>query len=326
MMKEKRGTTLKLDKTAKAARQWTVSIARLIFLVAFSYILIYPVIFMFTESIKTAADTMNPAVQWLSRNPTFYPYEMAWKGMEYPHAFLLTVEYEMVSAVLEVISCAVCAYGLARFNFRLKPVLMGLLIVTILIPDIVLVIPRIQNFRDMDILGIFGLIGNAVGTDLTPNLTDTVWTFYLPSICGVGLKGGVLIYIYMQFFKGLPRELEEASWIDGAGPFRTFVQVIIPSSGVVILTVFVFAMVWHWNDWLLATMYTSNNWTLAAEIREISQVIGRWAQAHNVTFDQQLSYGAPLAACLMYIAPPTIVYLFLQRKFIQSIDRVGIVG
>ena len=314
------------DKRIKTAHQWTLSILRLIFLVAFSYILIYPVIFMVCNAVKTQTDTMDPAVQWLSRAPTLYGFKLAFEGMEYMKSFGYTMIYEMGSALLEVASCAVCAYGLARFDFRLKPVLMGVLVMTILVPDIVLLIPRIQNFRHMDLLGILQLIGSVIGRDIRPNLTDTVWTFYLPSICGVGLKGGILIYIYMQFFKGLPRELEEAAWIDGAGPMRTFLRVIVPSSGVVILTVFVFAMVWHWNDWLLATMYTSENRTLAAQVSDITQVINRWTQANNVTVDQQLRYGAPLAACLLFIAPPTVVYLILQRRFIQSIDRVGIVG
>lgn len=314
------------DKRIKTARQWTLSVLRLIFLVAFSYILIYPVIFMVCNAVKTQTDTMDPAVQWLSRAPTLYGFKLAFEGMEYMKSFGYTIIYEMGSALLEVASCAVCAYGLARFDFRLKPVLMGVLVMTILVPDIVLLIPRIQNFRHMDLLGILKLIGSVIGRDIRPNLTDTVWTFYLPSFCGVGLKGGILIYIYMQFFKGLPRELEEAAWIDGAGPMRTFLRVIVPSSGVVILTVFVFAMVWHWNDWLLATMYTSENRTLAAQVSDITQVINRWTQANNVAVDQQLRYGAPLAACLLFIAPPTVIYLILQRRFIQSIDRVGIVG
>ena len=317
---------MRLDKTAKAAQKWTVSIIRAIFLIAFSFILIYPVFFMIANSIKTQADTMNPAVEWLSRNPTLYGYELAYQAMEYLKSLWNTVKYELVSAIIEIISCAFCAYGLARFKFRFKPVLMFFLILIILVPDVVLIIPRIMNFRHLDFFGILGLIGDLIGHDIRPNLTDTVWTFYLPSLLGVGLKGGLLIYIYMQFFKGLPKELEEAAWIDGANPLRTFLQVILPSSGVVILTVFIFAVVWHWNDWLLATMYTSNNRTLDLHIKDIDQVNGRWIQANNFQVDAQLRYGAPLAACLLFIAPPTALYLILQRQFIQSIDRVGIVG
>lgn len=317
---------MKWDKTLKTGRKWTVSIARAVFLIAFAFILIYPVVFMITHSIMTKADTMNPAVHWLSQAPALYSFEIAFKGMAYPKAFLATVKYEMISAVIESISCAVAAYGLARFQLRLKPLLMFFLVLIVLVPDVVLIIPRILNFRRMDFLGILNLAKGLFGVDLRPNLTDTIWTFYLPSMCGVGLKGGLLIYIYMQFFKGLPRELEEAAWIDGATPLRTFIQIIIPSSGVVILTVFIFSVVWHWNDWLLSTMYTSNNQTLASQIFDIDAVINRWVRANGIQLNEQLKYGIPLAACLLFVAPPVVMYLFLQKRFIQSIDRVGIVG
>lgn len=315
-----------MDRAIKTAQKWIISILRAVFLIAFSFILIYPVIFMIANSIKTQADVMNPAVTWISRAPSLYSYQLAFKGMEYFKALWCTFKYEVFSALIEVFTCAVYAYGLSRFKLRLKPLLIVFLVLIILVPDVVLLIPRVQNFRRMDFLGIFGLINSLTGVDLRLNLTDTIWTFYLPSIFGVGLDGGLLIFIYMQFFKGLPVELEEASWIDGAGPFRTFLQVVLPSSGVVILTVFIFAIVWHWNDWLMATMYTSNSKTLAAEIYDISDVISEWALAHNFKINSQLNYGVNLAACLLFITPPTIMYLCLQRKFIQSIDRVGIVG
>lgn len=306
--------------------KWTTSVARAVFLIAFSFILIYPVIFMICNSIKVKSDTLNPAVQWFSLSPTLYSFKVAWISMDYLRSLLTTVTFELVSAVIEVIMCAVYAYGLARFKFRFKKVLLFFLILSILVPDVMLIVPRVTNFRYMDLFGILGLLKGLIHADLRVNITDTVFTFYLPSVLGVGLKGGLFIYIYMQFFKGLPTELEEAAWIDGAGPIETFVKIIIPSSGVVILTVFIFSVIWHWNDWLLATMYTTNNHTLAYMIKNIHQYIGQAWSLKKVSTNQSLYYGAPLAACLMFIAPPTVLYILLQKHFIESIDRVGIVG
>lgn len=314
------------NKNKLSLQKGVVSGARALFLIAFSFILVYPILFMISNAVKTQTDTMNPAVQWLSRSPTLYGFQLAFMGMEYPKAFLHTVLYEVISAVIEVFTCSFYAYGLSRFKFRAKPVLMFLLIVTILVPDVVLLIPKIMNFRHMDFIGILGLIGRLTGVELRPNLTDTVWTFYLPSLLGVGLKSGLIMYIYIQFLKGLPYELEEAAWIDGAGPYRTFFRVILPSSGVVILTVLILSIIWHWNDWLLASMYTSENMTLAVTVKDISYVITRWAQTNHYTVSEHLKFGMPLAACLMFIFPPTAMYLILQKQFIQSIDRVGIVG
>ena len=303
-----------------------VSLLRAIFLLAFAFILIYPVIFMIAESVKIQSDTLNPAVKWFSLAPTLYSYKVAWISMDYLHSLINTVTFELISAVIEVFVCAVYAYGLARFKFRLKKVLMFFLILSILVPDIMLIIPRITNFRYMDLFGILGLFKNITGIDLRVNITDTVLTFYFPSILGVGLKGGLFIYIYMQFFKGLPNELEEAAWLDGAGPVKTFFSIIIPSSGVVILTVFIFSVIWHWNDWLLATMYMSDHHTLAYMIKNIQEFITQAWTSKLIATSQSLYYGAPMAACLMFIAPPMVLYLFLQKHFIASIDRVGIVG
>ena len=303
-----------------------VSVLRMLFLLAFEFVLLYPVIFMISNSFKVTSDTLNPAVKWFSLSPTTYGYKVAWMAFDYWNGLKITFLFGIVSGLIEVVTCAVYAYGLSRFELRFKKIWMFLLIVTILIPDVMLIIPRILNFRYMDVFGILGLFYKLTGVDLRVNITDTVWTLYLPSLFGVGLKGGLFIYIYMQFFKGLPKELEEAAWIDGAGPVQTFIRIIIPSSGVVILTVFIFSFIWHWNDWLLATMYTENNHTLAFTLRNISGYIGQLWSSMKISADSSAYYGAPLAACLMFIAPPTLLYVILQRHFIESVDRVGIVG
>lgn len=113
-----------------------------------------------------------------------------------------------------------------------------------MVPAPMIIIPLVINFSKMDVLGILGLFQDVSGIDLRPNLLGTELTFYLPSLFAVGLRSGILIYIYIQFFKGLPSELEEAAWIDGAGPIRTFVSIAVPSSGVVILTVTIFSLIW----------------------------------------------------------------------------------
>ena len=303
-----------------------VSVLRMLFLLACEFVLLYPVIFMISNSFKVTSDTLNPAVKWFSLSPTTYGYKVAWMAFDYWNGLKITFLFGIVSGLIEVVTCAVYAYGLSRFELRFKKIWMFLLIVTILIPDVMLIIPRILNFRYMDVFGILGLFYKLTGVDLRVNITDTVWTFYLPSLFGVGLKGGLFIYIYMQFFKGLPKELEEAAWIDGAGPVQTFIRIIIPSSGVVILTVLIFSFIWHWNDWLLATMYTENNHTLAFTLRNISGYIGQLWSSMKISADSSAYYGAPLAACLMFIAPPTLLYVILQRHFIESVDRVGIVG
>ncbi len=315
-----------INKTRKKALNICANIFRWIFLISFSYILLYPIIFMVANAVKTQSDVMNPAVNWISHSPTLYSFKLAFEGMQYPKALRNTLIFSVASALIQVFTCAFYSYGISRFKMRINGLLTFFLILIILVPDIVLIMPRISNFRHLDFLGVLGLFGKAVGKELRPNVTDSIWCFYLPAIFGVGLKSGILMYIYIQFFKGLPVELEEAAWLDGAGPFKTFFKIILPSSGVVILTVTVFSVVWHWNDWLLPTMYTTNNFTLSSQLYAIETVIDIWARDSGTTINSTLSYGVSLCACILFIIPPIVMYLLIQRKFIKSIDRVGIVG
>ena len=109
------------------------------------------------------------------------------------------------------------------------------------------------------------------GSDLRPNLLDSGWVFYLPSIFASGLRSGLFIFIYRQFFVGMPKELEEAAAIDGASPVKTFLHVIIPSSGVAILTVSIFSLVWHWNEYNLSVLYFDENHPLSVRLSTLSQ-------------------------------------------------------
>lgn len=309
----------------KRTTKWGVSVLRFVFLISFSYILLYPVFYMLSMALQSPADYADSSVVWIPKYFTTLHFEHAWKSMQYLKSLWNTIRFDLVAAVISVFSCAFYAYSLARFKMRGKSLMMVILILTILVPDIMVVIPRIANFKALDFLGILGLFDKLTGIDLRPNIVDSPLAFYLPSIFGMGLKGGLLIFIYMQFFKGLPRELEEAAWLDGAGPLQAFLRIILPSSGVVILTVFIFSIIWHWNDSLLAALYTYEERTLAVVLTDIKQhmylQLGLASGATNINY-----YGVPLAACLMFIAPPLLLYMVLQRKFVQSIDRIGIVG
>lgn len=310
-------------KVRKRVKRIFTGVLRTVFLIAFSYILVYPLVYMISTALKSVLDYADPTVVWVPKFVTFDSFVKAFKVTNYFVNMKNTLIYEIGAAVLEVFSCAVFAYGLARFKMRFKGVMMFLLIITILVPDIMLIVPRMMTFKELDLFGILGLFNKISGIDLRPNIIDTPFAFYLPSLLGVGLKGGLMIFIYMQFYRGLPYELEEAAWIDGAGPFKTFIKIILPSSGVALLTVFIFSIIWHWNDFLLAVMYTYENRTLAVVINDIKQYMYLVLQ---MDYTNIVNYGVPLAACVLFILPPLVVYMILQRKFVQSIDKIGIVG
>lgn len=313
--------TIKETKISSKIGKALYYVFRLALLVSIGYIIIYPMLFIITSSVKPVSAYYDTSVIWIPKTVTSDFFKLSYEVLDYSNSLKSTLLYEMVSAGIEILSCSLVAYGLARFEFKGKRILNFILLLTILVPSQMTIIPMMMQFSKFDVLGIFGALAKITGIDIRPNLLGTVGTFYLPSLFAVGLRSGIIIYIYIQFFKGLPKELEEAAWIDGAGLARTFLSIALPSSGVVFVTNTIFALIWHWNDYYLAVMYLSEKFPLAVRIFDFSNLLtlkGIWGGYE--------ASSAKSAACLLFIAPMLVFYLIMQRKFVKSIDRVGITG
>ena len=194
-------------KAKRLAVRIITPIVRWVFLISISYVLLYPLIYMLSASFRSFADFTDPTVMWVPKNFTIESFKAIWSVIDYPKALLNTVIYEMISALIEVMTCAITAYGLARFEFKGKNILTFVLLLTILIPTEMIIIPLMTSMKSVDVFGILNLIGKLMGTDIRPNLLNTPLAFYIPSLLSVGLKSGLFIYMYVQFFKGLPKEL-----------------------------------------------------------------------------------------------------------------------
>lgn len=311
------------SRNLKKAKQILPSLMRYVFLIAFSYTLLYPLVYIIVNSLKGPVDYYDPAVVWVPKQITFDNFKLAINTMDFWNALKSSFLNEIVAAFIEIASCAVAAYGLARFNFKGKFIFKAMMILSILVPTVMIIIPSYVNFRYMDFMGILGFIGKLTGAELRPSIINTSLVFWLPSLLGVGLKGGLFIYIYSQFFKGLPKEFEEAAWLDGAGPWKTFLRVIIPASSNSIITVALFAIVWHWNDYYLAQMYLSTNYPVSVQLANITS---------NTSFISQTGLGEILfgpmmmAGSFLCILPLVIFYVIMQKRFIASVATSGIVG
>lgn len=284
---------------------FVASAARYVVLISFGYMLLYPVLFFISSALKSTADYYDPTVQWVPKSLSFDNFVNALKVLDYGKSVLSTFVNEVVAALIQVVSCMVAAYGLSRFNLKCKKLLTAVMIFTILIPFPMILVPSYVNFQMVDFLGILGGLGKLFNVELRPSLLNTPLVFWLPSLFAVGLKGSLFIYIYSQFFKGLPRELEEAAWIDGAGPLRTFWSIIIPSSGTAIITVLLFSVIWHWNDYYLAQIYLSENYPLGVKITNIYQLFAKVEGLNSLN-----QGGIIMAACFLMILPMLVFYLF----------------
>lgn len=311
-------------KIKKGAAETVKKILRYFLLLIIGYVVLYPFLYMLSSSVKSDKALLDVSLMWIPKYFTVQRYKSAMEFLNFGHALSQTLSVQVVSAVIEVFVCSVVAYGFARFNFKGKKIAMVFLILSLIIPISVYSMSISVNYRQLDFLGIFGLLNKLTGVDLRLNIHNTNWTLWLPSIFGVGVRSGMMIYIYIQFFEGLPYELEDAAYVDGAGPIRTFLSIALPSSSVVIVTVTVLSLIWHWNETALSTLVLMNDdWPLSVAINNIivtMQQNGIWMgtapEAASIVF----------AASIIFIAIPLAIYLILQRKFVKSIDRVGITG
>jgi len=308
------------EKALKSSGAIFWKVFRFSILFGLSFVLIYPLLYSLSVSFRPFEELFDPSVIWIPKHFTLINIKDAFQAMDYPSSFLRTIGLNVVSSFLEVASCALTGYGFARFKFKGKNLLFSMVLFTIIVPSQSTIIPMYVSYRYFDFFGIGKLISLFTGTNMSINLLDTNWTFYIPSMLGVGLRAGLFIYIFRQFFRGLPKELEEAAYIDGCGPFSTFIKVMLPNSFQSMLTVLILSVVWHWNEYYLTSMFFLNKWTISTALTGMTSHLND-TNLNPYAFVCKMQSGSLLA-----ILPILIMYIVLQKYFTESIERTGIVG
>ena len=281
-----------------------ISLARLLFLGIVGYIVLYPLLYMFVAAIKDNNALLDMEHTWIPVTYSFENFKQVFQLMGFGNALKQTLLVQVLSMAIEVFMCAYIAYGFARFKFKGKPIFTLFLILSLLVPIQLYSFSMSINFRNLHIF-------------------STPFVYWLPSLFGVGIRSGMMIFIYQQFFIGLPKELEDAAYMDGAGPIETFFKIALPSSSVVITTVAVLSFVWHWNEYHLATLSFLDE---DAPLSMVMNFLEVYLQQIGIYKGWPEYSSLVSAACLIYIAIPLVLYMIFQRKFVRSIDRVGITG
>ncbi len=309
-----------------ASALWRV--LRYALLGALAFVLIYPILYMVSNAFKPFMQTYDPAVIWLPKNLTMENINDAVQILDMGPALVNTLVTAVVTSFIQVFACMVVGYGFARFDFRGKKLLFMLVVLTMIVPQQTISTSLYTTYRYFDPFGLMSLLhlvtGGAVENHI--NLIDKPWLFWLPALLGMGLRSGIYIFVYRQFFLSMPRELEEAAEIDGCNPVGTFTRVMLPNSGTVVLTVLLFALVWNWNDYYTPAMFMKNHNTLATALASFQQNLQNLSTIGGNYSDSALIATRLQAACLLVIAPLLILYAFTQRYFIESIERTGLTG
>lgn len=302
-------------------------IFRFFLLIGICYIFLFPVLYMISVAVRSPDTVNDPSIVWIPRGISFGSIKTAIEILEYPRAITTTAVIAIGSTAASLISCTLVGYGFARYNFKEKGFMFAMVLLTIIVPPQTTIISSFINYRNFDFFGIMKLLHAVIpAVPAQISLINTVWTFILPALFASGLRSGLFIFIFRQFFAGMPKDLEEAAMIDGCGAFRTFISIMLPLAKSALITVLLFSFVWHWNDYFQSSMYFNDNQPVSVMLNQMQSLL-QDAKIFNVvtnTPDEIRTYLQ--AGCLLTILPPLILYIFTQRFFTESIERTGIVG
>lgn len=299
---------------------------RLVLLIGLSYIVLFPFFSKIAGSFMSPEDFVDATVRLIPKHFTLDIYKAILVDNDYFAAFANTFTLSFVTAILQMFTCCLIAYGLAKFKFRGNKAVFIAVILTMVIPHQTLSSSLRVNFTYFDI---YGLIGGLSSIGILPekfangiNLMNTHWPMILLSVAGLAFKNGLYIFLLRQFFRGVPDELEESAYMDGSGTLRTFIQIILPLSIPMMITVFLFAFCWQWTDNFYTNLfYTSTRMKLMPSVVGIPKSL---LSATQYAGEYMYKSAINNTCGLMIIAPLVILYAFCQRFLVQGIERSGL--
>ena len=293
-------------------------IFKFLVIVGICYVILGPIIGIISSSFFSDSDVTSALVFLIPQNPTTYRYELAIKYLNYLPTMGRALLYSLSLMVIQVIICSMVGYGFARYNFPLKKLLFGCVVVMIVIPTHTIMLPLYLSFAQFDIFGLFKLF-----TGSTKNLLASPIPMYILTVFGCGLRSGLYIYIFNQFFRGLPKEIEEAAFVDGASTWYTYFRIMLVNAMPSVITVAIFSMVWQYNDTFYANLFhISNNTVISIKIATIEASISNNEKILNPDILETFLD----AGIVLVMAPIVLIYVALQKQFIEGVERSGIVG
>jgi len=280
-------------------------------LIGLAFVFLYPFIFMLVTSFKSYSDIMNSVIKWIPRKISPGNWKIAFDALNFKVTFLNSLIVTGLATFGHLFSCSFAAYGFSRFEFKGRNLLFYIVVFSIIVPIQTISVPIYMIYSNL------GWIG-------------TYYPLILPAFFGAGLKGGLYIFIFRQFFIRLPKSLEEAAFIDGCNEFKTFFRIIIPSARSAYLVCFVLSTVWHWNDYFEPGLYitSTNSFLLPQMLPSLYSLFMKLLSASTwdmVEAAMKYHEGVVMAATAICTIPILIFYFFFQNQFMHGVERTGLV-
>jgi len=296
-------------KLRRNTGRWITAIFRFILIFGLGFIILKPFISKLTLSFMGDLDFLDSTVKMIPRRPSLHMWKFTFENMHMPQSLINSVILSLSVALLQLITSTLVGYGLARFKFRGRSLAFAFVIAIMLVPYQVISIAQYTGFSSV-------VVGEW-------HVSDSFLPLMLLSFCGLGLKEGLYIYLIRENFKMLPDSIEEAAYIDGAGVFRTFWQVMLPNLRTIMVTVFLFGFCWQWTDNTYTTLYLRDT-KVFSTILNADSVTFRYFRLNSNFVDwtrTQIAWGI---ASLIIMIPLLFLFGLCQRFFIKSISQAGL--
>lgn len=287
-------TVVTEDDAGRRLRRRVMSIVAHVLLIGASILMLYPLLWLLAASFRpeneifTSGISVVPSTTW-----SLDSYPRGWNGLQVGFGTFFTNSFiiSILSVIGNVFACSLAAYAFARLEFAGRKFWFAMMLMTLMLPYQVTLIPQYVLFLNLGWVNTF-----------------------LPLIVPKFLAADAFfIFLMVQFFRGLPRELDEAARMDGAGPWRIYWKIILPLSTPVLATAAIFTFIWTWDDFFGPLIYLS-------ELRDYTVMLGLRTFTDSTG---QSDYGGLFAMSVLSLVPIFLFFLFFQRLLIEGIATTG---
>ena len=307
----------------RRASRITVSVLRALLLFGLGFMIIQPMLTRLGTSLMEERDLYDSTIVLLPRHVTLDNFVHVFKMTNFPTSMINTLWISLLVSVLQVISCTLVGYGFARYSFPLKKLWFGCVVAMIIIPPQTMSTSLYVFFSNFDLLGLVSLFN---GKPI--NIKGSLLPYAMMCMTCMGLKDGLYIYMLRQYFRGIPKSLEEAAYVDGCNTMHTFVRIMLPDAVPTIMSCFLFSFVWQWTDLFYTRNFlvTPTRSLYSHELSTLASKMSRYFSADAskpiimpAGRSQQLISIGVLICCI----PLIILYAFTQKTFVTSIMMTG---
>ena len=250
-----------------------------------------PLVWMLSASLKLDKDVFRIPIEWIPSNPAWSNYQRIWDQVPMLQFTFNTFKITVITTVIQVFTCSFAAYGFAKCQFKGRDLLFLIYVATIAVPWQAYMVPQFMMMRAW-------------------HLNNT----HLAIIC-LQAFSAFGVFLMKQFYEGVPSELCEAARIDGLTEYGIWFRVMLPLSKPALSTLTIFTFVSTWNDFLGPLIYLTRD-----EVKTIQTGLRMFIRQYSA------EYGLIMAASVIALIPVLIIFLALQKYFVQGVAATGIKG